>query len=126
MLLLALLAALALALAAIGVYGLNYYYVTERTQEIGMRMAVGARKRDIRRQFLLEAALLSVAGGLVGVALGGLAAFGVRGALDFPASVTPGIVLTGLALSAVVGLAAGYWPARSASNLLVVDALRSE
>jgi ABC-type antimicrobial peptide transport system permease subunit len=100
--------------------------VVEHTREIGVRMALGARKRDIRRRFLLEAALLSVAGGLVGVALGELAAFGVKGGLDFPAAVTPQLVLAGLVLSAGVGLAAGYWPARSASNLPVVEALRTE
>jgi len=75
---------------------------------------------------LLEAALLSVAGGLVGVTIGGLAALGVRGLLDFPAQVTPGIVVLGIVLAAGVGLAAGYWPARNASNLAVVDALRDE
>jgi putative ABC transport system permease protein len=121
-----LIASVSLGVGGIVIMNIMVVAVAERTQEIGMRMAVGARKRDIRRQFLLEAALLSVAGGVLGVVLGGLAAFAVRGALDFPARVTPGIILTGLALSAVVGLLAGYWPARNASNLLVVDALRSE
>ena len=100
--------------------------VVERTREIGVRMAMGARKRDVRRQFLTEAALLSLAGGLAGVVLGGLAALAVRGLLDFPAQVTPGIVMLGIVLATGVGLAAGYWPARSASNLAVVDALRDE
>ena len=121
-----LIASVSLGVGGIVIMNIMLVAVAERTQEIGMRMAVGARKRDIRRQFLLEAALLSAAGGLVGVALGGLAALTVRGALDFPARVTPAIVLTGLALSTVVGLLAGYWPARSASNLLVVEALRAE
>jgi ABC-type antimicrobial peptide transport system permease subunit len=100
--------------------------VVERTREIGVRLAVGARKRDIRRQFLLEATLLSLAGGVVGISIGAAAALGIRGALEFPARVTPGILLAGLALSAGVGVVSGYWPARSASNLLVVDALRDE
>ena len=100
--------------------------VVERTQEIGMRLAVGARKRDIRRQFLLEAALLSLGGGALGVAVGALIAFVVRSALSFPAEITPAIVAMGLVLSVVVGMAAGYWPARSASNLPVVDALRAD
>ena len=91
-----------------------------------MGLALGARQRDIRRQFLLEATLLSVLGGLVGVLLGVLAAAGVRGLLDFPARVTPGIVALGILLSAVVGMVAGYWPARNASRLPVVDALRAE
>jgi putative ABC transport system permease protein len=100
--------------------------VVERTREIGVRLALGARKRDIRRQFLLEAALLATGGGLVGVVLGALAALAVEGLLDFPSRVTSPILAAALMLSTLVGLAAGYWPARSASNLLVVDALREE
>jgi putative ABC transport system permease protein len=100
--------------------------VVERTREIGVRLALGARKRDIRRQFLIEATMLSSAGGLAGIALGSGAAAAVEGLLAFPARVTPLILAAGLGLSAAVGIAAGYWPARSASNLLVVDALREE
>ena len=100
--------------------------VVERTREIGVRLALGARKRDIRRQFLIEATLLATAGGVIGVVLGSLAAAGLESALAFPSRVTPTILGAGLALSTVVGIAAGYWPARSASNLLVVDALRDE
>jgi putative ABC transport system permease protein len=121
-----LIASVSLGVGGIVIMNIMLVAVVERTREIGVRMALGARKRDIRRQFLLEAAFLSVAGGLVGVVVGSLAAFAVRGVLNFPASVTPAIVLAGIALSAGVGLAAGYLPARSASNLLVVEALRTE
>jgi putative ABC transport system permease protein len=121
-----LIASVSLGVGGIVIMNIMLVAVVERTREIGVRLALGARKRDIRRQFLLEAALLSVAGGLVGVTLGALAAWGVEGVLNFPAQVTPAIVLAGLALSAGVGLAAGYWPARSASNLPVVEALRTE
>jgi multidrug efflux pump subunit AcrA (membrane-fusion protein) len=121
-----LIASVSLGVSGIVIMNIMLVAVVERAREIGVRMALGARKRDIRRQFLLEAAFLSVAGGLVGVVLGALAAFGMRGLLNFPASVTPPIVLAGIALSAGVGLLAGYWPARSASNLPVVDALRTE
>lgn len=100
--------------------------VVERTREIGLRMAVGARKRDIRRQFLLEAAILSTAGGVAGVLLGGAAPVAVRALLNFPAQLTPAIAAMGLGLSTLVGLIAGYLPARNASNLIVVDALRDE
>jgi putative ABC transport system permease protein len=100
--------------------------VVERTREIGVRLAVGARKRDIRRQFLLEATLLSLAGGLIGVGAGGAIALAVRNGLGFPAQITVPIAAMGLLLSALVGVAAGYWPARVASNLPVVDSLRSE
>jgi ABC-type antimicrobial peptide transport system permease subunit len=89
--------------------------VAERTLEIGIRLATGARKRDIRRQFLLEATLLSAAGGVAGVGLGAAVAYGVRGLLNFPAQVTAPIVTLGLCWRRRY-LAAGYWPARSASN----------
>ncbi len=100
--------------------------VVERTREIGVRLATGARKRDIRRQFLLEAALLSLSGGVVGIVLGGAAALAVEGLLDFPSQVTVPILASGLFLSGIVGVLAGWWPARAASNLAVVDALREE
>jgi putative ABC transport system permease protein len=121
-----LIASVSLGVGGIVIMNIMLVAVVERTREIGVRLALGARKRDVRRQFLTEAALLSVAGGLVGVVLGALTALGVRGLLDFPAQVTPGIVMLGIVLALVVGLAAGYWPARNASNLAVVDALRDE
>ncbi len=121
-----LIASVSLGVGGIVIMNIMLVAVVERTREIGVRMALGARKRDIRRQFLLEAALLSLAGGLAGVVLGSLTAFGVKGILDFPAQVTPPILVAGLLLSAGVGLLAGYWPARSASNLPVVEALRTE
>ncbi len=121
-----LIASVSLGVGGIVIMNIMLVSVVERTQEIGVRLALGARKRDIRRQFLLEAALLSLLGGLIGVLFGAGAAFGVRGLLNFPAAVTPGIVFMGILLSAGVGLAAGYWPARSASNLPVVEALRAD
>jgi putative ABC transport system permease protein len=121
-----LIASVSLGIGGIVIMNIMLVAVVERTREIGVRLALGARKRDIRRQFLMESALLSVAGGIVGVTLGSLIALGVRGILNFPASPTPGIVLAGLLLSAGVGIAAGYLPARSASNLPVVDALRAD
>jgi putative ABC transport system permease protein len=121
-----LIASVSLGVGGIVIMNIMLVAVVERTQEIGMRLAVGARKRDIRRQFLLEAALLSLLGGAVGVGAGSLMALVVRSALSFPAEVTPLIVAMGLFLSVVVGVAAGYWPARTASNLPVVDALRAD
>jgi putative ABC transport system permease protein len=121
-----LIASVSLGVGGIVIMNIMLVAVVERTREIGVRLALGARKRDVRRQFLTEAALLSLAGGLIGVMLGALAALGVRGLLDFPAEVTPGIVLLGIVLAIGVGLVAGYWPARNASNLAVVDALRDE
>jgi len=100
--------------------------VVERTAEIGIRLAIGARKQDIRRQFLLEAAILSLCGGIAGLAAGSSVAWIVRTLVDFPAQVTAGIVGASLAVSTLVGLAAGFLPARRASNLPVIDALRAE
>jgi putative ABC transport system permease protein len=121
-----LIASVSLGVGGIVIMNIMLVAVVERTREIGVRLAIGARKRDIRRQFLLEATLLSMAGGLVGVAGGAAIALLVKNVLDFPAHLTPGIAAMGLLLSAIVGIAAGYWPARAASNLPVVDALRTE
>jgi putative ABC transport system permease protein len=121
-----LIASVSLGVGGIVIMNIMLVAVVERTREIGVRLALGARKRDIRRQFLAEAGLLSLGGGLVGVALAALITSLVRGLLSFPAEFTPAIVAMGLALSAVVGILAGYWPARSASNLPVVEALRAE
>lgn len=121
-----LIASVSLGVGGIVIMNIMLVAVVERTREIGVRLAIGARPRDIRRQFLLEATLLSVAGGIIGVLFGTLAAFGIEKGLSFPAQMTPGIAALGLLLSAVVGIAAGYWPARNASMLPVVEALRTE
>jgi putative ABC transport system permease protein len=121
-----LVASVSLGVGGIVIMNIMLVAVVERTREIGVRLAVGARKRDIRRQFLLEATLLSLAGGVVGVLGGGAIALLVKNVLEFPAQLTPAIAAMGLLLSAIVGVAAGYWPARAASNLPVVEALRAE
>ena len=121
-----LIASVSLGVGGIVIMNIMLVGVVERTREIGVRMALGARKRDIRRQFLLEATILSAAGGLLGVGIGGLIPLLVRTQLNFPAQLTPTIAIMGLSLATMVGIIAGYWPARSASNLLVVDALRDE
>jgi putative ABC transport system permease protein len=100
--------------------------VVERTAEIGIRLALGARKGDIARQFLLEAALLSLGGGLAGLVAGAGVTWVVRALAGFPARITPGMVLASLTVSTLVGLGAGLLPARRAANLPVIDALRAE
>jgi putative ABC transport system permease protein len=124
--LLTLIASVSLGVGGIVIMNIMLVSVAERTQEIGVRRAIGARKRDIQRQFLLEASLLSLAGGIVGVLLGGCAALLVKAITGFPAQITVGIVLMGIGLSTVVGLLAGLLPARRAANLAVIDALRAE
>ena len=121
-----LIASVSLGVGGIVIMNIMLVAVVERTREIGVRMALGARKQDIRRQFLLESALLSLGGGVAGVILGGVAAYAVRTFLEFPAQITLPIAFAGLMLSVVVGIAAGYLPARNASNLAVVEALRTE
>ncbi|MFY9826285.1 MAG: ABC transporter permease [Thermoanaerobaculia bacterium] len=121
-----LIASVSLGVGGIVIMNIMLVAVAERTAEIGLRRALGARQRDVRRQFLLEASLLSLVGGVAGVVLGTLVALGVDRIAHFPANVTPGIAALGLGLSVAVGLAAGYWPAVTASNLLPVDALRAE
>ena len=121
-----LIASVSLGVGGIVIMNIMLVGVVERTREIGVRLALGARKKDIRRQFLLEAALLSTAGGVVGVAIGATVPVIVRSALNFPAQLTLPIAAMGLGLSTAVGVVAGYWPARNASNLPVVDALRDE
>jgi putative ABC transport system permease protein len=98
--------------------------VVERTKEIGVRRAMGARQRDIRRQFLLEAALLSSIGGVIGVALGSLIAFAVSQV--FPAQVKLSFILIGIGVATLTGLAAGLIPAAKAGKLPPVEALRYE
>jgi putative ABC transport system permease protein len=121
-----LVSAVSLGVGGIVIANIMLVAVAEQTKEIGVRRAVGARKRDIRRQFLLEAAMLSTGGGAVGIGLGALVALGVQKAVGFPTRVTPELLLGALLLSTVVGVLAGYFPARRASNLLVVDAIRDE
>ena len=124
--LLTLISSVSLGVGGIVVMNIMLVSVAERTQEIGIRMALGAKKRDIRRQFLLEAALLSMAGGVLGVLLGAAVALAVKGVTGFPAQTTPGIVLLGVGLSTLVGLLAGFLPAYRASNLGIIDAVRAE
>ncbi len=100
--------------------------VTERTREIGLRMAVGARTRDILRQFLAEAIGLSIVGGAVGVLLGLGVSRGLTQGLGWPTDITPSAIVIAFAFAAAVGVFFGYYPARKAANLDPIDALRYE
>jgi putative ABC transport system permease protein len=121
------LAAVSLIIGGIGIANVMVMSVTERTREIGVRLAVGARRSEVLRQFLLEAAMLAGAGGVAGVAVAvalGLVATAIAPA--FPAMPPLWAVASGLVTSVVVGVVAGYWPARRAAALDPVEALRYE
>jgi len=100
--------------------------VTERTYEIGIRKAVGARRRDILRQFLIESSLLSASGGLFGVGLAWLLTVAVRAGTALPMAVPPTAVAMGVGVTALVGLFFGVYPATRAARLDPIHALRWE
>ena len=125
-LLLAAVASVSLVVGGIGIMNIMLVSVTERTREIGLRMAVGARNRDILGQFLVEAVTLSLIGGLVGVALGMAAAFGVAQLAGWRIVIAPQAVLLAVAFAFVIGVFFGFYPARKAARLNPVEALRFE
>jgi ABC-type antimicrobial peptide transport system permease subunit len=100
--------------------------VTERTREIGLRMAVGARARDILRQFLVEAVVLCLAGGALGILLGHGGSYLVRVFLRWPVETSPAAIALSVLVSASVGIVFGYYPAWKASRLDPIEALRYE
>jgi putative ABC transport system permease protein len=100
--------------------------VTERTREIGLRVAMGARGRDVLVQFLVEAITLSVVGGVIGVALGFLASTITTRMLEWRTVVSPGAVALAFGTALIVGVFFGFYPARRASRLDPIDALRFE
>lgn len=125
-LMLAAVASVSLIVGGIGIMNIMLVSVRERTREIGLRQAVGAKTRDILTQFLVEAATLSVAGGIVGIALGVAASFLVSRLADWQTVVGPGAVLLAVFFSALVGIGFGYYPARKAAYMDPIEALRYE
>ena len=123
-LLMILISGISLVVGAIVIANIMFVSVGERTKEIGVRRALGARRRDIRRQFLLEAAMLSAVGGFIGVLLGALIALAVKQV--FPAQVKPSFIIIGIGVATVTGLIAGWIPSSQASKLAPVEALRYE
>jgi ABC-type antimicrobial peptide transport system permease subunit len=100
--------------------------VTERTREIGLRMAIGAKSRHVLAQFLLEAIVLSVVGGALGVALGMSASAGIGRFLGWPVLIGPGSIAVAFGFATLVGVFFGFYPARKASRLDPMEALRYE
>ena len=119
-------AAISLVVGGIGIMNIMLVSVTERTKEIGLRLAVGARRRDVLVQFLVEAMVMSLAGGIVGAAVGVMAARTLTAVLDWPTEISVITVLSAFAIAAVVGIVFGYYPARRASRLDPIDSLRYE
>jgi putative ABC transport system permease protein len=124
--LLASIAAVSLLVGGIGIMNIMLVSVTERTREIGVRMAVGANPGDILAQFLVEALTLATAGGLIGIAAGSLAAERLAAQFGWPTLIRADIVIIAVLFSAAVGIVFGLYPARKASRLDPIDALRFE
>jgi putative ABC transport system permease protein len=124
--LLAAIASVALVVGGISIMNIMLVSVTERTREIGLRLAVGARRRDIRNQFLTEAVSLCLLGGVIGVGVGTVAAWTVAKLASWPVFLGPEAMLFAAGFAAAIGIFFGYYPARKAAKLEPVVALRSE
>jgi putative ABC transport system permease protein len=123
---LASIASISLLVGGIGIMNIMLVSVSERTREIGVRVAVGATERDVQMQFLVEALALSLLGGALGVVIGIGTSLGVSQILDMPAIISPMSILIAAVFSCAVGIFFGYYPARKASQLDPIEALRSE
>ena len=124
--LLASVAAVSLLVGGIGIMNIMLVSVRERTREIGIRIAIGAKARDILAQFLTEALALSLAGGFIGIGLGVYAAYEVGGRFGWPVLIRPDIIVISVVFSMLVGVVFGLYPARKAAKLDPIEALRSE
>ena len=125
-LLLGAVASISLIVGGIGIMNIMLVSVTERTREIGIRMAIGAKKNDILLQFMTEAVLLTMLGGIIGIALGAGGATIVSHLLDWPTLISLESIVIAFVFAAVVGIFFGFYPARKAAGLNPIDALRYE
>ena len=125
-LLLAAIASVSLVVGGIGIMNIMLVSVTERTREIGLRRAVGARRRDILAQFLIEAVTVSLTGGVIGIALGVVGAWAIAYFAGWPAPIQARAVIPAFLFAGAVGVFFGFYPARKASRLNPIDALRYE
>ena len=125
-LLLACIAGVSLLVGGIGIMNIMLVSVTERTREIGIRMAIGARSSAVRSQFLIESVVLSVTGGLFGIILGIAVSLGIPRMLGWPTLISPMAIVGSVIFSVAVGVFFGYYPARKAASLDPIEALRYE
>ncbi|WP_105369973.1 ABC transporter permease [Neorhizobium huautlense] len=119
-------AAVSLLVGGIGIMNIMLVSVTERTREIGIRLAIGALENQVLMQFLVEAVMLSIFGGVTGILMGLLLAYGVVSVLGVPFVTSPSIIFVAFAFSAAIGMIFGYFPARRAAQLNPIEALRHE
>ncbi len=119
-------AAISLIVGGIGIMNIMLVSVTERTKEIGIRLAIGALEKEVLLQFLVEAVVLSALGGIIGIILGLLIALGVTQAIHIPFVLNTSIVITAFVFSTFIGIVFGYFPAKKAASLNPIDALRHE
>lgn len=119
-------AGISLLVAGIGIMNIMLVSVTERTKEIGIRKSLGAKKKDIMRQFVIEAALVSTIGGVIGILIGAVSTTQLGAKFGLNAAPTAGSILLAFGVSAAVGIGFGYLPANKAAKLNPIDALRSE
>ncbi len=119
-------AAISLVVGGIGIMNIMYVSVTERTREIGLRMAIGGKGKDILKQFLLEATLLSVLGGVIGVGLGVVASSIVENVMGWPVLITTDSIVLSFLFCTFIGVFFGWYPARKAAGLEPIEALRHE
>jgi putative ABC transport system permease protein len=119
-------AAVSLLVGGIGIMNIMLVSVTERTREIGLRLAIGALEREVLLQFLIESVVLSSLGGLTGIVLATLASAGLAQVMDIPYAFNPGVNLLSFGFSAAIGVVFGYFPARRAARLDPIEALRHE
>jgi putative ABC transport system permease protein len=119
-------AAVSLLVGGIGIMNIMLVSVTERTREIGLRLAIGALEREVLLQFLIEAVVLAALGGLVGIVLATAASIGLAGVMNVPYLFDPTINLLSFVFSAGIGVLFGYFPARRAAQLDPIEALRHE
>jgi putative ABC transport system permease protein len=119
-------AAISLVVGGIGIMNIMLVTVTERTREIGLRKALGAKKKHIIAQFLIESIILTFVGGIIGMIIGVLAGYIICTIFSYPFTISPGSIILAMGVSGAIGILFGWYPAKKASDLQPIEALRYE